>query len=229
MGDIEINLKSVENRKKQACLKFGRNPDEVVLVGVSKMHPAELAQEAFEAGLLHLGENKIQEAERKIPQVDEGPIWHMIGHLQSNKVKKAVKLFDIIETIDSVKLAETISKECVKQDIEMKILLELNSSGEKSKFGFEAEEILSAAEKIDKLDNIELRGLMTVGPLTDNLDMIDESFKMTQELYSRLQDRFGSRISILSMGMSSDFEQALIYGSTELRIGTAIFGRRNYN
>ncbi len=229
MSNIEANLEEVDNKITEACRGYGRKPDEIVLVGVTKLHPAGLAKTAFEAGLLHMGENKIQEAEKKIPEVGKGPIWHMIGHLQRNKVKKAIKLFDIIESVDSMRLAKEISKECIKNGIIMKILLEVNSSGEESKYGFDADEILQAAEKINELDNLELRGIMTVGPLTDDLSRVETAFKMTREMYLKMQDRFGSKISILSMGMSSDFELAIKHGSTELRIGTAIFGERNYN
>ena len=228
MGVIEENLREIESRIAGACHAYNRRVDEITLVGVSKTVGVDSIREGINAGLTHLGENKIQEAEKKIPAIGTGPIWHMIGHLQSNKVKKAVQLFDIIESVDSIKLAETISKECVKQEITMKVLLEVNSSGEESKYGAEPELIPELAEKVNMLENIELCGLMTVGPLTDDAETIVRAFELTHTLFRRLQDQYGDKISTLSMGMTGDFEQAIKFGSTELRIGTAIFGARNY-
>lgn len=229
MGSIAENLKSINDRIAEACFEFGRNPNEVTLVGISKTKAPEEVEQAIQAGLLHLGENKVQEAEDKIPRISGNPVWHMVGHLQTNKVKKAIKLFDIIESVDSLKLAETISKECVKSDISMVVLLEVNSSGEASKFGLEPDEIMATAEKVNELDNLELRGLMTIGPFTNDAGTIDKAFEETQVLYQRMQEKLDSKITILSMGMTADFERAIKYGSTELRIGTAIFGPRNYN
>ena len=229
MGVVEENLKYIDKKIVLACDEYGRERSEITLVAISKTQPAELITEAAGAGQIYFGENKIQEAEKKIPQFGDDLVWHMVGHLQTNKVKKAIKLFDIIESVDSVKLAETISSECVKADITMPVLLEVNSSGEQSKYGLSPDEIMPVAETINRLENIELRGLMTVGPFTDDVAAIDNAFEMTRDLYRSLQDKFGSKISVLSMGMTSDFERAIKFGSTELRIGTAIFGERNYN
>lgn len=228
MNAIEENLKEIESRIVNACREYGRQRENITLVGISKTKPAELVREAWRAGLTNFGENKIQEAETKIPEVGPGPVWHMVGHLQTNKVKKAVRLFSMIESVDSLKLAETISSECVKEDIEMQVLLEVNSSGETSKYGFEPDEIEAVAEKISKLDNLKLEGLMTIGPLTGDTGAIEQAFAMTEKLFGSMRDKFGDTISVLSMGMSDDFERAIKFGSTELRIGTAIFGARNY-
>jgi len=195
MGIIDDNLRKLNSRIASACNEFGRSRNDITLVGISKTKGPEMIMEAWQAGLIDFGENRIQEASKKIHQVEEGPVWHMVGHLQTNKVKKAVELFDIIESVDSLKLAETISGECAKKGKDIKILLEVNSSGETTKYGLEPDEVLSIAEQI--------------------------------KLFNKMQDKFGVQIKILSMGMSSDFERAIKFGSTELRIGTAIFGARN--
>ena len=227
MGIIDDNLRKLNSRIASACNEFGRSRNDITLVGISKTKGPEMIMEAWQAGLIDFGENRIQEASEKIHQVEEGPVWHMVGHLQTNKVKKAVELFDIIESVDSLKLAETISGECAKKSKDIKILLEVNSSGETTKYGLEPDEVLSIAEQINRLDNLKLSGLMTVGPFTDDLEQTDRSFALTQKLFNKMQDKFGVQIKILSMGMSSDFERAIKFGSTELRIGTAIFGARN--
>ena len=227
MGIIDDNLKKINNRIASICSEFGRNRDVITLVGISKTMGPEAIMEAWLAGLKNFGENRIQEASKKIHQVEKGPTWHMVGHLQTNKVKKAVDLFDIIESVDSLRLAETISGECEKKGKEIKVLLEVNSSGETTKYGLEPDEVLLIAEQINRLDNLKLSGLMTVGPFTDDLEQIDKSFALTQKLFGKMQDKFGVQIKTLSMGMSADFERAIKFGSTELRIGTAIFGKRN--
>ena len=227
MGLIDDNLKKIENRIARACDEFGRQKEQITLAGISKTKGVDIIREAWQSGLKHFGENKIQEASDKIPKIEKGPIWHMVGHLQTNKVKKAIKLFDIIESIDSLKLAEALSGECAKNDMELEVLLEVNSSGETSKYGLAPEEVLPLAEKVNRLENLRLSGLMTIGPFTDDLAQIDKAFELTQKLYRQMQDRFGDKITILSMGMSADFERAIKFGTTELRIGTAIFGARN--
>jgi len=229
MGVIDDNLREINGRIADSCSRYGRRADEVTLVGITKTKGLDAIKQAWQAGLQHLGENKIQEAEKKIPMLDKGPVWHMVGHLQRNKVKKAVRLFDIIESVDSIRLAETISRECVKEDSAMKILLEVNSSGEESKYGLPPEKILQVAETVNKLDGLELHGLMTVGPLSDNIETTDRAFGLTQALFKRMREKFGEKISTLSMGMTADFERAIKFGATEVRIGTAIFGARNYN
>lgn len=227
MGLIDDNLKKIDNRIAIACKESNRRGNEVTLVAISKTRSAEIVLEARRSGLVHFGENRIQEALEKIPAVGEGPIWHMVGHLQTNKVRKAVKLFDIIESIDSLKLSKAISEECTKNNISMKVLLEVNSTGESSKYGLQPDEVLPIADEVNKMENLSLEGLMTVGPFTDDSEEIDRAFSLTKELFNKMQDKLGSRIKTLSMGMSADFERAIKYGSTEIRIGTAIFGARN--
>jgi len=183
-------------------------------------------------GLIHLGENKIQEAQEKRAAIDEfsagaaNPTWHMIGHLQTNKVKQALRLFDIIESVDSLKLAKTIAQEAAKLGLTPDVLLEVNSSGEPGKFGFDPAETIQAALEISKLDNLKLCGLMTIGPLTDDFSKIDRAFSLVQKLQTQLKSILGDRINILSMGMSADFELAIKNSATQVRLGTAIFGSR---
>jgi pyridoxal phosphate enzyme (YggS family) len=226
MGLIDDNLRTVTDRINRACEKAGRRGDEITLVGITKTKSLEVIKQALKAGLRHIGENKIQEAARKIPEIGKGAVWHMVGHLQTNKAKKAIELFDIIESVDSLKLAEVLAKECAKKDKKLEILLEVNSSGEKTKYGLPPEKALPLAVEIDKMEYLKLSGLMTIGPFTDDIEQIDKSFALTQELFLKLQERFGEKIKTLSMGMSADFERAVNFGSTELRIGTALFGER---
>lgn len=228
MKVIDDNLKQLSEKINAACFRYNRNPAEITLVGVSKTRGVDDIRQALQAGLNHLGENKVQEAEVKIREIGDGPVWHMIGHLQTNKAKRAAQLFDIIESVDSLKLAQILAKEYADSETRLKILLEVNSSGETSKYGFKPEEVMTVAEEIYNFDNLALAGLMTIGPFTEELDAIDRSFSMVGDLYGKMRNKFGDEISILSMGMTGDFEQAIKYGSTELRIGTAIFGARTY-
>ena len=228
MSVIDDNLKQLSEKINAACFRYNRNPAEITLVGVSKTRGVDDIRQAQQAGLNHFGENKVQEAEVKIREIGEGPIWHMIGHLQTNKARKAARLFDVIESVDSLKLARILAKDCANISTRQKILLEVNSSGETSKYGLKPEQVMTVAEEINNLDNLTLAGLMTIGPFTEELDAIDRSFSMVQDIYGKMRDKFGDEISILSMGMTADFEQAIKYGSTELRIGTAIFGTRIY-
>jgi pyridoxal phosphate enzyme (YggS family) len=229
MSVIDDNLKQLSERINAACFRYSRNPNEITLVGVSKTRGVDEIRQAFHAGLDHFGENKVQEAEAKIRQIGDGPVWHMIGHLQTNKARKAAQLFDIIESVDSLKLARALATECANTNTRLKILLEVNASGETSKYGLKPDEVLTVAEKINDLDNLTLAGLMTIGPFTEESGAIEKSFSLAYELYGQMRDKFGSEINTLSMGMTGDFEQAIKYGSTELRIGTAIFGARDYS
>jgi pyridoxal phosphate enzyme (YggS family) len=228
MSVIDDNLKQLGERINAACHRYDRDPVDITLVGVSKTRGVDDIRQALRAGLNHIGENKVQEAEAKIREIGDGPFWHMIGHLQTNKAKKAARLFDIIESVDSLKLARILADESANNDAKLKILLEVNSTGEMSKFGLNPEDVMTVAEEINNLDNLTLAGLMTVGPLTETSDAIAKSFTLAKDIYGKMRDKFGDKISVLSMGMTGDFEQAIKYGSTELRIGTAIFGTRTY-
>jgi pyridoxal phosphate enzyme (YggS family) len=210
-----------------ACERAGRSPDEVTIVGVSKTFPPALVVEACRAGLTDIGENRVQEGAAKIPKVaalGSRPRWHLVGHLQTNKVKTALGLFDIIHSVDSVRLAEFISRHVeslpVRQAGPLPILLEVNVAGEARKFGLKPKETGRALEQIARLPGLAVQGLMTVAPLVGDPE---EARPVFREL-RRLRDALGLRD--LSMGMTDDFEVAIEEGATIVRIGRAIFGSR---
>jgi PLP dependent protein len=228
MGTSQIarNIELVRQTIEKRCQSLGRNSSEITIVGVSKTFPAAAAVEAVKVGMTDLGENKVQEATEKIPLVQPRPIWHLVGHLQKNKVKKALELFDVIQSVDSVELAQLISEKSEALGKKEIIYLQVNSSGEPQKSGFEPTEILKVLEEIRSLPNLGISGLMTIGPLTEDLKKIEKSFVLTQKLFEQIQQILGSGFNKLSMGMSGDYELALGYGANVLRIGTAIFGAR---
>jgi pyridoxal phosphate enzyme (YggS family) len=224
---IAENLRLVRDQVAAACQRAGRSPDEITIVGVSKTFPATLVAEACRAGLADIGENRVQEAAAKIPEVEalgSHPRWHLVGHLQTNKVKTALGLFDIIHSVDSLRLAEFISRQAgnmtLRQPWSVPVLLEVNVGGEASKYGFAPEETGLALEQIARLPGLAVQGLMTVAPLTDDPEEVRSIF---QEL-RRLRDALGLRH--LSMGMTDDFEVAIEEGATIVRIGRAVFGPR---
>ena len=217
---IAENLASVQDRIAAACRRAGRSPDEVTLVGISKGFPAEAAAEAFAAGLRDLGENRVQEAAPKIETLGaQGvrPRWHLVGHLQTNKAKTAVALFAIIQSVDSVRLAQALSRR--SREV-VPILLEVNIAQEASKFGFGPQEVAAALPAISALPNLDVRGLMTVGPQAIDPGAVRPAFRCLREL----RDELGLRE--LSMGMTGDFEVAIEEGATIVRVGRAIFGPR---
>jgi pyridoxal phosphate enzyme (YggS family) len=228
MGTSQIarNIELVRQKIEKRCQNLGLNVSEITIVGVSKTFPASAAAEAVKAGMTDLGENKVQEATEKIPRVQPRPTWHLVGHLQQNKVKKALELFDVIQSVDSVELAGQISEKCGALGKKEIIYLQVNSSGEPQKSGFEPTEILKVLEEIRSLPNLTISGLMTIGPLTEDMKKIEKSFVLTQKLFEQIQQIIGSGFNKLSMGMSGDYELALDYGANVLRIGTAIFGAR---
>ena len=228
MGEslISKNLEEIKTRVKNRCRAAGNDLSSVTILGVTKFITAEIASLGVKSGLTDLGENKVQEAAEKIPVVIPRPRWHLIGHLQMNKVKKAVELFDIIESVDSLELAELISQRALEAGKGIEILIQVNSSGEQTKHGFDPGVICGFADKINELPGLKLSGLMTMGPLTDNEDLIKRSFELTRGIFERIRSTAGSGFKVLSMGMSGDYELAIDYGSNEVRIGTAIFGHR---
>ena len=219
-------MREVQAKVQKRCLANGVDPAGITVVGVTKEINAEMAVEAVKAGLTDLGENKVQEAVSKILKVAPRPRWHMIGHLQRNKVKKAVELFDVIQSVDSLELAQLISDKALDSGKSMEVLLQLNSSGEVSKHGFDPGEIRDAADKIKELPGLTLCGLMTIGPLTADIERIKKSFSLARDMYGKFRDMLGDEFRVLSMGMSGDYELALDYGANMLRIGTSIFGPR---
>jgi PLP dependent protein len=223
---IKENLQIIGEKMARAAEKSGRSAKEIILVAVSKTHPAEAIKAAVEYGVSDLGESRIQEAEPKIDLLGGIARWHMIGHLQSNKVKKAVTIFDMIQSVDSLKLAEEIDRRAGEMGKRIDCLVEVNSSGEISKFGLEPEKVIDLLGEMNGLENINVCGLMTIGPLVDDEKRIREAFGLTRELFLESQKIMGGAFATLSMGMSDDFEMAIAEGSTMVRVGTAIFGPR---
>ncbi len=223
---IAENIKLVRGKIDEAARRAGRDPGGITLVAVSKTFPAEAIEAAVHAGITDIGESRVQEGLDKIETLGRIATWHLIGHLQSNKAKKAVEQFDMIQSVDSMKIAERISQQAKQMQDTIACLIETNSSGEDSKFGFPPETTLTAAASIADLPGIELRGLMTIGPWTENEGCIKEAFDSTRQMFESMRTELGDAISILSMGMSSDYELAIECGSTMVRVGTAIFGGR---
>jgi len=218
--DIEVNIREVRRRISAACEQSRRSPGEITLVAVTKGFEPAAMRVAFDFGIKDFGENRVQEAEGKIAQLSDlrqSVTWHMVGHLQSNKAKVALNLFDIIHSVDSIRLAGILNR-LVKKPLP--ILLEVNVSGESTKTGFSPEEVGATVKEIRQLPNLEVLGLMTVAPVVSNPEDVRPVFRKLREL----RDLSGLRH--LSMGMTDDFEVAIEEGSTMLRIGRAIFGNR---
>ena len=228
---VKENLTEIRARIKDACLKSGRSTEDVRLIAVSKTKPAEMIREAFEAGQTEFGENKVQEMCAKEEQLRDLPItWHLIGHLQKNKVRKAVSVAAMIHSVDTVELAEEIQKEALRINKVQDILLEVNVAAEESKFGFRPEEVAGAAKAISQLPNVRLCGLMTVAPYTENPAENSVYFAELRKLAVDIQSENKDNIPVccLSMGMSNDFEYAIAEGATMVRVGSLIFGERHY-
>jgi len=224
--DIEQNLRNIQQRFEEACVRAGRNSNEVTLLAVTKGHPPETVRKAAELGLTVFGENKIQEAKAKIPMCSSRLHWQMIGHLQSNKCRDAVHFFEMIQSIDSLPLAEEIDRRADQAGKTIPVLLEVNAVGEASKFGYSPEALLRDISALNALRRIEVQGLMTVPPWTPDPEKVRPVFRMMRELKGRCEEALGASLPHLSMGMSGDFDVAIEEGSTIVRIGTALFGAR---
>ena len=223
---IATNLETIRLRIKAACDHSDREPNSVTLLAVTKGQPPEIVGAAAGVGLLVFGENKIQEAKAKIPLCSGKLRWHVIGHLQSNKCRDAVKLFQMIQGVDSLSLAQEISKRAAEAAKMMPVLLEVNLAGEASKFGYRPEQLLAELKQINGLPRIEVQGLMTVPPWTTDAENSRPHFRRLRELKQQCEQVLGSPLPHLSMGMSADFEAAIEEGATIVRIGTALFGPR---
>ena len=224
--DTAANLENIRLRIKAACERTGRAPDSVTLLAVSKSHPPETIRAAADCGQLLFGENKIQEAKAKIPLCPGKCRWHFIGHLQSNKVRDAVELFEMIQGVDRLSIAEEINKRCDQVAKRMPVLLEVNVAGEASKSGYTPEKLLAELAALNQLPRIELRGLMTVPPWAPDPEKARPHFRRLRELKLQCEEIIGPPLPHLSMGMSGDFEVAIEEGATLVRIGTALFGAR---
>lgn len=223
---IAQNIRTVKEKIDAAAKRVGRDSDSVTLVAVSKTFPPEYITAAVETGITDIGESRVQEGSAKIELLGPVARWHLIGHLQTNKARIAVERFSVIQSLDSIRLAEKISQEAEKQKKTVDCLVEINSSGEESKFGFSPDKILPATEQIVDLPGINLCGLMTIGPWTTNEGCIKKAFELTFNIFEMVRKSIGEQLKTLSMGMSSDYEIAIEQGSTMVRVGTAIFGDR---
>ena len=228
---LRENLQEVVEKIQSACRRAGRNRSEVTLVAVSKTKPAATLQEAYDLGVRVFGENKVQEIREKYQVLPKDIEWHMIGHLQTNKVKYIVDKVRLIHSVDSLRLAEVIEKEAEKQDRIVDILLEVNVAEEESKFGLKTAEVLPLAEKLTALSHIRLRGLMTIAPFVENPEKNRAIFANLHKLYVDIKEKNidNGTVSILSMGMTNDYEVAIEEGATMVRVGTGIFGARDYS
>jgi len=223
---IARNSVEVRGRIADVCQRFGRKIDEIQIVAVSKGFPSLAIKTAVAAGFNLIGENRIQDAEPKILELGRVATWHMIGHLQSNKAKKTVQLFDVIQSIDSLSLAEEVNRFAAAENRTIECFVQVNSSGEKQKSGVPPDQCLDLIQNILKLPNIKLTGLMTIGPLTEDEKTIRAAFQMCRCLFEKGAKLVGPQFEHLSMGMSDDFPLAIAEGSTMIRLGTAIFGPR---
>jgi pyridoxal phosphate enzyme (YggS family) len=228
MATLSERLADVNRRIEHACARVGRPPGTVALVAVTKTVPAEIIQAAVDAGVRLAGESKVQEASAKLSQVRGGVAWHMLGHLQRNKVKKAVAIFDMIQSVDSEDLAAEIDRRAAEAGKVMDVLVEVNTSGEDTKFGASSEDCIDLVGKMSHLRHISVRGLMTVGAFTPREEAVRAGFRLLRDLRDAIRRANIEHVKMdfLSMGMTSDFETAIEEGSNMVRIGTAIFGER---
>jgi pyridoxal phosphate enzyme (YggS family) len=228
MSTIAENLKRLEERIQKAASISGRKREDIILIAVTKNVEPERIIEGIDAGIKIIGENRIQEAQEKFKFIKKNVEKHLVGHLQTNKVKKALELFDLIQSVDSLHLAQEISRRSKEKEKTAEILIEVNTSGEPSKYGVQPEEVSDLVEEIFKLENVKIKGLMTVGLFTEEIEKVRPCFVKLRSLYESLKSLKKENVEMkyLSMGMSSDFEVAIEEGANMIRIGTAIFGSR---
>lgn len=224
------NLKEVEAKIEAACKRAGRDRSEVTLIAVSKTKPVEMLEEAYGTGIREFGENKVQEMMDKYEVMPKDIHWHMIGHLQRNKVKYLMGKAALIHSVDSLRLAEEISAQSVKHEVTTDILIEVNIAGEETKFGTDREEAIALVEAAAKLPNIHICGLMTIAPFVENSEDNRKYFQQIRQLSVDIKEKNIDNVDmrILSMGMTGDYEVAIEEGATMVRVGTGIFGARNY-
>lgn len=225
------NLSAVEAKICEACKRANRSRKEVTLIAVSKTKPVSMLEEVYQEGIRCFGENKVQELTEKYEKLPSDIRWHMIGHLQRNKVKYIIDKVELIHSVDSLRLAETIEQEAAKKNVIANILLEVNVAEEESKFGLKVEEVLPVIEKIAKFPHICVKGLMTIAPYVENPEENRNVFARLQKLSVDIAEKNIDNISveILSMGMTNDYEVAIEEGATMVRVGTGIFGERDYS
>lgn len=237
---MKERLQDIEERIQAACKRAGRNRSEVTLIAVSKTKPASMVKEAYQLGLRHFGENKVQELNMKLEELsdsfDEAVHWHLIGHLQRNKVRQVIDKTDLIHSVDSLRLGQMIEEEAGKKGLISDILIEVNVAQEDTKYGVPIEEVIPLITEFSKLKHIRIRGLMTIAPYVENAENNRIHFKKLHDLFIDIQsknidnDLKGNfdHFDILSMGMTGDFEVAIEEGATMIRVGTGLFGERDY-
>jgi hypothetical protein len=227
MNSIAENLQRVREQVAQAAAKAGRPVEEIELVAITKTHPAEKVREAIEAGQTLFGESRVQEARRKIPELPSNLRWHFVGHLQKNKVRHALPLFEFIHSVDSLALAEEINRIAQEEGLHPRVLLEVNVGGEGSKFGFAPEKLRTELESLLALPRLSILGLMCIPPIAQEVEASRKYFVQLREFRDSLQTEFRVDFAQLSMGMTQDFWIAVEEGATLVRVGTAIFGERD--
>ena len=225
------NIEQVQSRITEACGRAGRDREDVTLIAVSKTKPIPDLEEAYRFGVRDFGENKVQELVEKAEVLPKDIRWHMIGHLQRNKVKYIVDKVCLIHSVDSLRLAEEISKEAVKRQLTVNVLIEVNVAGEETKFGSTTDEAIQLVEQIAALPGICIKGLMTIAPFVENPEENRKYFSKLRQLAVDINDKNIDNVSmhVLSMGMTGDYEVAVEEGATLVRVGTGIFGERNYS
>ena len=225
---VSENWSRLRARADAAAERAGRRPEDVTILAVAKTFPAHVVREAYDEGLRLFGENYMQEALAKMAELPPDIEWHMVGHLQSNKAKQAAGRFALIHSLDSLHLAQELEKQAAKRELRQRVLLQVNIADEETKFGFEPAQVVDAAGEISELEHLELRGLMTIGPLESEPESVRWVFRELRGLRDKVQAQFPSLdMRELSMGMTGDFEVAIEEGATIVRVGRAIFGERH--
>jgi PLP dependent protein len=227
MALIAENLERAHEQIAQAAAKVGRAIDEIELVAISKTHDAAKVREAIEAGQTLFGESRVQEARVKIPELPSNLRWHFVGHLQKNKIRHALPLFELTHSVDSLALAEDINRIAEEDGLHPRVLLEVNVAGEGSKFGFQPDRLRAEMESLLALPRLSILGLMTIPPIAEEAEASRKYFVQLRELRARLQTEFHVDLAQMSMGMTQDFAVAVEEGATLVRVGTAIFGERS--
>jgi len=227
---IRHNLEHVRERIADAASRAGRDYEDVTLIAISKTFTADIIEEVIANGVTDIGENKIQEAESKYATIGNKCNWHFVGHLQTNKVKKALPIFHLIHSLDRISLAESLQKRVQIVNKTVDVLVQVNTSGESSKFGISPEHVLAFIENMKKYQNIRIKGLMTIGSFLSDPDGVRPEFVKLADLKKKIEDKIYDHVEMqyLSMGMTSDFEVAIEEGANLVRLGTAIFGKRTY-
>lgn len=228
---LKENYDAVAKKVEEACKKVGRNKDEVTIIAVSKTKPLSNVVELQQEGVMDFGENKVQELCEKYESIEHPVRWHLIGHLQTNKVKYIVDKVSLIHSVDSLKLAKQISKEAMKKSVTVPILIQVNIAKEESKFGLEdTKDVFELVEEVSKLPNVKIKGLMTIAPFVDDPEENRPYFRQMHQLFVDIEQKNFDNVSMdtLSMGMTNDYEVAIEEGATMIRVGTGIFGARSY-